>query len=102
MTRDINVLRIWLLIVVVIAAAAATAVPVLYSRFPWRQYAIGRLFMMKAIAFAVALDVTVLFQFWVPDILVIFWIEAIVFTAIAVTASLMVWLMWRYYKKRTK
>lgn len=102
MTRDIEVLKLWLLFVVVLAAVAATAVPVLYSFFQWRRLLIGRLFMLLAVSFAAALDLTVIFQFWHPDILVEFWIDVIVFTAIAVSNVLMFVLMWKLYFKRKK
>lgn len=105
MTRDIEVLKLWLLAVVVLAAVAATAVPVLYSFFNWHKHLIGRLFMLQAVSLAVALDMTVLFQFWNPDILVIFWIDVSVFTAIAVSTSSLFGLMLKLYlehKRGTK
>lgn len=102
MTRDIEVLKLWLLCVVFLAAIAATAVPVLYSFFQWRRLLIGRLFMLHAVAFAAALDLTVIFQFWRPDILVEFWVDVIVFTAIALSNVLMFALMWKLYFKRKK
>lgn len=95
MTRDVNVLRLWLLVVVVIAAIMATVVPILYSRFLWRTYKIGRVFMYEAISLAAALDMTVLFQFWRPDILVIFWFDTIIFTALAVSISMAAFIMWK-------
>lgn len=102
MTRDINVLRMWLLIVVVIAAISTTAVPVLYSRLPWRSKTAGKFFMMQAIAFAAAIDTTVLFQFWHPDILVEFWIDTVIFTAIAASTIAHVLLISRFFNKRDK
>ena len=104
MTRDIEVLRAWLLIVVIIAAIGATAVPILYSFLPWRKHKIGPPFMLKAITMAAALDMTVLFAFWTPsDILVLFWIEAVVFTGIAISTTTLVWvtIRLRYPTKRT-
>jgi phage-related holin len=94
-TRDANVLRLWLLVVVVISAIMATTVPVLYSRYRWRKYMIGRVFMYIAVSLAAALDMTVLFQFWTPDILVIFWIETAIFTALAVSTSMAVIVLWK-------
>lgn len=100
MTQDVDVLITWLMVVIVIAALAATTVPILYSFFPWRQYKVGRLFMFQSVSFAAAVDLTVLFQFWVPNILVLFWINALVFTAIAASTSLTVWTLWRIIHPR--
>jgi hypothetical protein len=60
--------------------------------------------MLKSITMAAALDMTVLFAFWTPrDILVMFWIEAIVFTAIAISTSTLVWVTYRlrYPRRRS-
>jgi hypothetical protein len=92
MTRDADVLRAWLLVVVVIAAMGATAVPIIYSFLPWTRHRIGPPFMLQAVSLAGALDMTVLFAFWRPDdILVLFWVQVLVFTAIAVSTSTLVW-----------
>lgn len=95
MTRDVDVLTAWLLIVVVIAAISATAVPVLYSRSNWRSRPLGKRFMAQAISFAAALDTTVLFQFWHPDILVMFWMETAIFTVIALSTFGMALKVWK-------
>ena len=96
MTRDVDTLVRYLLVMVVIAAISSTAVPVLYSFGPWRTRKLGRLFMLQAISFSLALNMTVLFQFWHPkDILWVFWIECVVFTMIAVSTSALAWLGWR-------
>ena len=104
MTRDVEVLRAWLLVVVVIAAIGATAVPIIYSFLPWRKHRIGAAFMVQAISFAVALDMSVLFAFWTPeDILILFWVEAMMFTAIAASTTTLAWITirLRYPKRRT-
>lgn len=104
MTRDVEVLRAWLLIVVVIAAIGATAVPVLYSFLPWRKHRIGPPFMLQAVVFAGAIDSTVLFAFWRPsDILVMFWVQAMIFTGIAISTTTLVWvtIRLRYPTRRT-
>jgi len=103
MTRDIEVLRAWLLVMVVIAAVGATAVPVLYSFLPWKKHQIGPPFMLQAVSFAGALNITVLFAFWRPkDILIIFWVQALLFTAIAVSTStlVLVTIRMRYPKRK--
>ena len=104
MTRDIEVLRAWLLVVVIVAAVGATAVPILYSFLPWRKHRIGPPFMLQAVAFAGALDLSVLFAFWRPkDVLIIFWVQALVFTAIAISTTTLVWvtIRLRYPNRRT-
>ena len=104
MTRDIEVLRAWLLVVVVIAAVGATSFPVIYSFSPWHKHLIGRLLMLQGVAFAGALDTTVLFAFWMPqEILVVFWIQAVIFTAIAGSTLALTWGLWRmnHPKKRS-
>lgn len=104
MTRDINVLRAWLLMMAVIAAAGASAVPVVYSFLPWRRHLIGRAFMLQAVVLAVALDSSVLFAFWMPkEILVLFWFQASIFTGIAMSTSMLTLVTLRmiYPKKRS-
>lgn len=107
MTHDIEVLKAWILVCVVIASIGATSVPVLYSFFPWRLRPIGKLFMLQSISFALALDFTVVFNVWPPkNILVLFWVNAFVFTFIAAsTTSMAVWFASRmclYPKKGTE
>lgn len=104
MTRDIDTLVRYLLVVVVIASVCATAVPILYSTGPWRAKKLGRLFMLQAVTIAFALDVTVLFQFWHPkDILWVFWIEVVIYTMIAYSTAMLAWMSWRLnHPKRTK
>lgn len=88
MTRDINTLREWIRVVTIIAALATTSVPVIYSLSPWRTHKLGRLFMYQGIAFAMALDLSAVFQIWRPkDILVLFWTDVIVLTVIAAATS---------------
>lgn len=44
--------------------------------------------MMQSIAFAAAIDVTVIFQYWEPrSILLQFWIEVIIFSLIALASA---------------
>lgn len=103
MTRDIHVLQQWIRAVTMIAAICTTSLPILYAFSPWYKTRLGRLFMAKAISFAVAMDLTCLFMFWTPtDILVIFWVDAIVLTAIAISTTSMAWFVWRlnFPKKR--
>lgn len=96
MTHDIHVLMTWILVCLIVAALCSTAFPLLYAFFPWRSTLLGKLLMLQAVAFALAMDGTVLFQFWVPsNVLVIFWINAIVFSLIAVASTLLTSMLWR-------
>lgn len=100
MTRDINILRTWILVVAFIAALGTNLVPIVYFFTPWRQRMLGRLFMFQAVTFAVTLNMSLVFSFWKPkDILILFWIDAIVLTAVAISTSALAWMIWQL--KRT-
>lgn len=88
MTHNIHALVSWIRIVAVITATCTTVVPILYSFFPWRTRRIGQIFMLQAVSFAMAMDLTALFSYWHPkDILVVFWIDAFVLTAVSVSTA---------------
>lgn len=80
-----------------IAAFFTTLFPVLYSFSPWRSTRVGQLLMFQAIAFALAIDVTLLFQYWAPmdHILVIFWVNLLVFAALAASTGALTFMMWK-------
>lgn len=100
MTPNIDVLSQLILADVIVAAIGTTAVPLLYSFSAWRSRRLGQLFMMQAISFAAAIDLTALFAFWHPnDVYILFWINAVVFTGIAISTSLLAWFMWQIKKK---
>lgn len=90
MTQDVEVLRMWIRIVLCIAALGSTSFPVLYAFSPWRSSPLGRLFMLQAVSFAAAMDLSLMFSFWRPtNLVVIFWIDALVLTAIAASTILL-------------
>ena len=96
MTRDIDVLTAWIKGCLYTAAFFTTSFPVLYLFSPWYSTKLGRLLMLQAVAFALIVDVTVLFLFWSPsDILVTFWIEAFCFSFVAVATGLLTVMLWR-------
>lgn len=100
MTHDVNILRQWILVCLIIAAIGTTTVPILYAFFPWRSRRLGQMFMLQAISFAAAIDLTALFAFWNPkNELVLFWVNAIVLTGIAISTSALAWIMWQIKKK---
>lgn len=103
MTEDIEVLTAWILAVALITAACTTAVPILYAFSPWRSRKLGRLFMLQALSFAAAIDLSVLFMIWTPpSILVVFWANALMLTAIAVSTSALATLMWKMNHPKKK
>lgn len=102
MTRDVNTLRNWLIAALWVAAFFATIAPTLYAFTPWRSRPVGRVVMMMALCLASALDATLLFNYWHPDILVIFWFDASLFTAIAMTAIAFTIMIWRLNISRKK
>jgi hypothetical protein len=52
--------------------------------------------MLQAVAFATAMDLSTFLTFWksVP-ILILFWVDVLVMTFIAVATAALAWLMWR-------
>lgn len=91
MTRDIHTLILWIRIVAIVASTCSTFLPVTYAvLFPWRSRLVGRLIMFLTVTLAVTIDLSTLFSFWKPkDILWVFWIDAIVLTAIAASTLLL-------------
>ena len=102
MTRDINTLKQWLIAALWVASFFATAAPTLYAFTPWRSRPVGRVVMMMALCLAGALDASLLFYYWKPDILVIFWFDAALFTVIGATAATFTVMIWRMNISRKK
>ena len=104
MNRDIEALRMYIFVVVVLASLGVTSIPVIYSFSAWRSTPLGRAYMTKAISFAVAMDMTLLFMIWSPaNILIRFWINAILLTGIGLTSFWMAWQIWSIgHPKRKK
>jgi O-antigen ligase len=98
MTHDIQTLTQWLEAMLVVAAFFTTAFPLLFMWCTWYKLELGRLLMLQAVAFALAMDVTCLFTFWNPGpnhILLEFWTEAFVFTLIAISTACLTYMLWR-------
>ena len=103
MTPDIEVLRAWIRVAVLIAAIGATSVPVVYVMTPWRSRPIGRVIMLQAVVLAAAIDLSAMFSFWAPtNILVIFWINAIILSAIAISTSSLAYMIWKLNRSNRK
>lgn len=101
MTRDIETLTQIIRWFLFAAAFFTTAFPVLYAFARWWSTPLGRSLMFMTVSFAIVLDVTVLFQFWHPtDILIYFWIEAVCFVLIAISTGVLTAFMVRMNYKR--
>lgn len=95
MTNDIELLRIWLRIVIIVASLCATSLPIMYSFSRWAKSGLGRAFMLLSSSLAAAMDIQVMFMFWRPPILVMFWANAIVITGIAIATVWLTWWVWK-------
>lgn len=87
-----EVLNAWLHGCLYLAAFFATAFPAVWAWSRWWSTLIGKLLMLQAVAFALALDMTALFQVWHPPedhVLTLFWVQTIVFTLIAISTCLL-------------
>jgi hypothetical protein len=103
MSTDVEALRMWGRVVLIIAAVCTTSVPIMYSYYPWRSRLLGKIFMLQAISFAVAIDLFTIFSIWSPlEYQWLFWVRAIVLTLIAGSTSAMTWMMWRFSKPLRK
>lgn len=96
MTRDIETLRAYLRVIVVVVAVCATSLPLVYSLSHWRARPLGKLIMWLAVTLAMAVDFVVLSMVWVPeDILIVFWIRAIILTMIGGSTASLAFYIWR-------
>ena len=67
-----------------IAAICTTLVPLVYALTPWHESHLGRAFMTQAIAFALAMDLTVLARQWQPSNLrVLIWMQVLTYLFVA-------------------
>lgn len=79
-----------------IAAICSTSFPILYAFSPWYKTQLGRVVMLQAGAFALALDVTLMAKYWRPeDPVHLFLINTIVFGVIALATGSMTFLLWK-------
>lgn len=96
MNNDLAALEFWIHGCMWIAAICTTAFPVLYLFSPWYGSPLGRVLMLQGASFALAMDVTLLFQYWAPaDPMVIFWINAFVLSLIAAATASLTFHLWR-------
>jgi hypothetical protein len=93
---NVDTLMVLIFVFALIAATCTTAFPILYAFFPWRSSLLGKMLMLQAVAFALAMDGTVIFQIWEPSNIVIgFLIEVVVFGMIAFSTASLTVLMWK-------
>lgn len=88
-----------------VAAVCATIFPIAYAIVPWFRSALGRALMLQSVSLALALDVTLFFQYWNPypeHILIAFWVNVVVFGMIAVATSYLTFLLLRLHLTRTR
>lgn len=101
--EDIHVFMMWIRIFLVGAAICTTSVPVLYAFYPWRSRRFGQIFMLKAISFAFAMDVSAVLAFWQPkNIWVLFIADMLILTLIGISTALLTWQMWRMSHPKKK
>ena len=107
MPHDVETLRSWVHLCLVVAAVCTTAFPVLWSFSRWWSTTLGRLLMLQAVAFATAVDLTLLFQHWhVPHqhYYTVLWVQAFILSWIALSTLLLTGTMicLNYIKRRYK
>lgn len=107
MTRDLETLQQSLLIFLWVAAVCTTIFPVLWAFSRWWSTLLGRLLMLEGVALALAVDLTLAFQYievTPDDLLLIFWLNAIVFGLIALASVLLTFTMIRmnYIRRKRK
>jgi hypothetical protein len=106
MTHDLEALENWLQAFLFVAAFCVTLFPLLWAWSRWWSTLLGRLLMLQSVAFAAAIDLTAYYPFRPPTlehILVVFWLQAIVFGLIALASVLLTCTMIRMnYIRRKK
>lgn len=90
MTQNLDLLRIWIRIALLVAAICTTSFPLLYGFFRWWRRPIGRLLMMQAASFAIAVDLSAVLAFGFPKTPIMrFWVDAVVLTLIAGSSAML-------------
>lgn len=103
MTNEMVDLIFWIRVCLWVAAICTTAFPLLYLFSPWHGSKIGRVVMLQGVAFALAMDITLLFQYWEPPLQLSFWINAFVLTLIALATASLTGVLWvTNYKHRKR
>lgn len=103
MTKDIDALMSWITACLVVTAICTTAFPLMYSVSKWHRTRLGQILMVQSASLAAAIDLTLLFTFWTPkNVLVIFWVNAAIFTLLAFSSAALTAIMWDYNHSKNK
>ena len=86
-------------LIAIIAAITTTAIPILYSRVKWEKSIVGRLFMLKTISMSFTVDVALYFRIAEPPLEVRNFFTLIMYTLLAISATLFLSMMWRLQAK---
>ena len=99
---DLEALRLWVRVCLVVAAIWTTAFPILYLFSPWRLTGLGKVLMLQGIAFALAMDLTAAFNFWMPihRMKLAYIIDALVLTFIAASTGALTVMLWKIQHER--
>lgn len=91
----VDSLRLLVRIALIIGAICSTSLPALYAFSPWRSRTIGKLFMAQALALAATIDLWCILQLWPPNLLVHYYLDAVVLTAVALATAGLTIFLWR-------
>lgn len=87
-------------LIAIVAAVMTTAIPILYSRVKWEKSAVGRLFMFKTISISFAVDAALFFRIADPSLPVRNAITFVMYSMLAISATLFFIMMWRLQTNR--
>lgn len=95
----------WFISCLLVTAVFTTLFPLLWMFSPWYETVVGRLIMIRSIAFSAAVDLTVYFLLFTPReefANTYYLLQAIVFSVITVVSILLTFTMlnMNYFKKR--
>lgn len=94
--NDFETLFSWLKVVTWLAAIGTTLFPILYLFSPWYTSVTGRVLMFQSVAFAAAVDLTLMGYYDIPESLTFsLWLGIIVLGWIAVATFAFSFLLWR-------
>lgn len=104
MSPDVADLLFWIRVGLWVAAICTTSFPLLYLFSPWYGSKIGRALMLQGIAFAVTVDITLLFQYWeTENLMLIFAINLFAISFIATASAALTVMLWvSNYKRRQR
>lgn len=104
MPRDIETVVHIIRIFLMITALCTTAFPLLYLFSPWYRSNLGRAVMIQSVSVAVAIDVSVVRIFWIPEwnLTAILLVNAGTLAFISVASLYLTWMLFLYNFKPNK